>query len=98
VDTTGSVSRMPPESSKWLHWPPPPARSLFVAAPTRSLAGWYVFRLVPGTGGVYVASVAVRARSRPRNTPAPLGLPARSWMPPGLRRKRTRQQRRTPHR
>ena len=44
----------------------------------------------PVQGGVYVASGAVRARSRHSGAPDPLGLPARSWMPLGLREKRTR--------
>jgi hypothetical protein len=52
-------------------------------------AVWYVFRSVPGAGGVYVASGAVRSHRNPQVSHPPFGLPARSWMPPGLREKRT---------
>ena len=61
-------------------------------------AVWYVFRSVPGAGGVYVASGAVRSHRNPQVSHPPFGLPARSWMPPGLREKRTQEpNRRTPH-
>ena len=47
------------------------------------------FRSGVGYGGGCVASGAVRSRSRRLGTPPPFGPPARSWMPPGLMRKRT---------
>ena len=52
----------------------------------------------PVQGGVYVASGAVRSHRNPQVSHPPFGLPARSWMPPGLREKCTQvSNRRTPH-